>query len=551
MLSGQVAASSVSLVGGQNKKDAGETALFDLLSTSFGQGEANGGGFSNHLTQLLQTATPRADVAPRVAPADKPVPAPQAAPAQAVAQPKPDAPQTDSAPAQAPEANTSANVTTQDNYDPADHTQATQTLNDATKALKEATKALDDALKEGVSTGEALAALVVAVAQAVQTVQTALEPFQAANIPPSAAPRVQNVLATANQVLTQLQQWVATPQPVAEGTQSTPQQSFADALQTLLGNDSGPVDVQDVVRDLAAQVAAVKNLLTNLRAAAPVQQLAAAHKSAAESAVQTQTQIQGAPSAQPQQITQTAAPADVSAPQAVTAAQAPQSPQAPAQVSAPAPIDVPDVVAKPQAVQQASAVAAPVAVLTSEDAGGKTSGGNQQFAGSQSESPKAQAANAAGAQRSHPLSFEQHIRGASGAKVVEQIQVQMKSAMKDGVSRITVKLDPAELGEVEIKMEIGATGKAGVVISCDRPQTLELLQRDAKQLQQMLTDLGLSADSDSLSFNLRGGDQQQSQQQNYKPNKYSPLSDEFEEEVAAIVPTQTTVALRSGVNIKV
>ena len=41
------------------------------------------------------------------------------------------------------------------------------------------------------------------------------------------------------------------------------------------------------------------------------------------------------------------------------------------------------------------------------------------------------------------------------------------------------------------------------VVNVERPETLELLQRDAAGLRQALQDAGLSTDSNSLSFNLR------------------------------------------------
>jgi flagellar hook-length control protein FliK len=44
----------------------------------------------------------------------------------------------------------------------------------------------------------------------------------------------------------------------------------------------------------------------------------------------------------------------------------------------------------------------------------------------------------------------------------------------------------------------------------DRPATLDLLQRDARNLERILQDAGLQTDSGSLSFSLRnsGGDAQ-------------------------------------------
>jgi len=93
---------------------------------------------------------------------------------------------------------------------------------------------------------------------------------------------------------------------------------------------------------------------------------------------------------------------------------------------------------------------------------------------------------------------------AAALPVAEQVAVKITKALSDGVDRISVKLNPAELGQIEVRMEIGPDGKFNAVFAADRPQTLELLQRDARELARSLQDAGLRADSGSLSFNLRG-----------------------------------------------
>ena len=93
--------------------------------------------------------------------------------------------------------------------------------------------------------------------------------------------------------------------------------------------------------------------------------------------------------------------------------------------------------------------------------------------------------------------------------VVEQVAVRINKAISDGVDRITVKLNPADLGQIDIRMEIGPDGKFNAVFAADRPQTVELLQRDARELARSLQDAGLRTDAGSLSFNLRGQNQGQ------------------------------------------
>lgn len=85
----------------------------------------------------------------------------------------------------------------------------------------------------------------------------------------------------------------------------------------------------------------------------------------------------------------------------------------------------------------------------------------------------------------------------------EQVAVQIKKGVAEGADKISIKLDPGNLGKVEIKLEIGHDGRLMAVISADKPDTLLMLQRDASQLEQSLRDSGLKTDQQSLSFTLR------------------------------------------------
>ncbi len=96
--------------------------------------------------------------------------------------------------------------------------------------------------------------------------------------------------------------------------------------------------------------------------------------------------------------------------------------------------------------------------------------------------------------------------------VVEQVAINLGQAAKNGVERIQIQLQPADLGAIEVKLSVSHEGRVEVVVSADRSDTLNLLQQDAGNLAQALRDAGLQADSSSLSFNLRGGPQQSFQQ---------------------------------------
>src|SRR3546814_7827105 len=73
-------------------------------------------------------------------------------------------------------------------------------------------------------------------------------------------------------------------------------------------------------------------------------------------------------------------------------------------------------------------------------------------------------------------------------------------------------LHPAELGRIEVKLENASDGTLRAVISAERTETLDLLQRDARGLERALQEAGVKTDSGSLSFNLRGQGQNHEQQ---------------------------------------
>jgi flagellar hook-length control protein FliK len=111
-------------------------------------------------------------------------------------------------------------------------------------------------------------------------------------------------------------------------------------------------------------------------------------------------------------------------------------------------------------------------------------------------------------------SFADSLTAARGSRtaanpLVAQVAVHVAKAVSEGNDRITIKLSPADLGRIDVRLDIGTDGRIQAVFAADKPGTVEMLQRDARELERSLQDAGLRADSGSLSFNLRGEQQQQ------------------------------------------
>ncbi|MCJ2144562.1 flagellar hook-length control protein FliK [Methylobacterium sp. E-066] len=73
-----------------------------------------------------------------------------------------------------------------------------------------------------------------------------------------------------------------------------------------------------------------------------------------------------------------------------------------------------------------------------------------------------------------------------------------------GSSEFQIRLDPAELGRIDVKLEIDkARGTVTTHLVVERPETLAMLQRDAGQLQQALSQAGLDPSAGGLNLSLR------------------------------------------------
>ncbi|HWU56975.1 MAG TPA: flagellar hook-length control protein FliK, partial [Rhizomicrobium sp.] len=90
------------------------------------------------------------------------------------------------------------------------------------------------------------------------------------------------------------------------------------------------------------------------------------------------------------------------------------------------------------------------------------------------------------------------------------LAVAIAGKSQSGAKQFDIRLDPPELGRVEVRLSIDATGKASAHLSADQPQTLSLLQKDAPVLTRALRDAGLDVSQDGLNFSLR----QQAENQN-------------------------------------
>ncbi|MFQ5785757.1 MAG: flagellar hook-length control protein FliK [Alphaproteobacteria bacterium] len=107
-------------------------------------------------------------------------------------------------------------------------------------------------------------------------------------------------------------------------------------------------------------------------------------------------------------------------------------------------------------------------------------------------------------QQSHTPVHNTHAGAHTPQAPTDQVAVRLRAGLSRGADHISIRLKPAALGHVDIKLHVAGNGHVSAAVTVDRPDTLDLLQRDARALERALQDAGLRTDSNSLSFNLRG-----------------------------------------------
>lgn len=94
---------------------------------------------------------------------------------------------------------------------------------------------------------------------------------------------------------------------------------------------------------------------------------------------------------------------------------------------------------------------------------------------------------------------------------VEGLAVEIATRAKGGATRFDIRLDPAELGRIDVRIDVDRHGQVTSHLTVEKPETLQMLRQDQTQLQRALDDAGLKTGDGGLQFSLR--DQSSSGQQ--------------------------------------
>ncbi|HEV7289515.1 flagellar hook-length control protein FliK [Sphingomonas sp.] len=114
---------------------------------------------------------------------------------------------------------------------------------------------------------------------------------------------------------------------------------------------------------------------------------------------------------------------------------------------------------------------------------------------------------------------------------------------------LVIRLDPAELGKIEVRLRMDEARQLSAEVTADQPATLDLLRRDSDNLTRALNDAGFRADDQSLRFDSRGfgqSDQQAQQGRRIASRAYLPDDDAA---TAQSIPTPVQVRSSGRVDL--
>jgi flagellar hook-length control protein FliK len=139
-----------------------------------------------------------------------------------------------------------------------------------------------------------------------------------------------------------------------------------------------------------------------------------------------------------------------------------------------------------------------------------------------------------------------------------QFAFEMVRQVHQGLSRFAIRLDPPELGRVDVRMHVDPSGGVTARLTVDRSETLDLFQRDQRTLERALQQAGLDSQRTTLEFSLRqnhnpfagmaGGDQRRPDIP-MAPARFASGGDDDIASLAAITTLYRGTASAGGVNL--
>ena len=106
----------------------------------------------------------------------------------------------------------------------------------------------------------------------------------------------------------------------------------------------------------------------------------------------------------------------------------------------------------------------------------------------------------------------------------QALAAQISKFAGKGETRFEIRLDPANLGKVDVRLTIGSDGQTRAHLFVEKSETLDFLMRDQRMLERSLQQSGLTLDKDGMNFSLM--DQQGRGQQMYQEQQSDLFGDD-------------------------
>lgn len=134
-----------------------------------------------------------------------------------------------------------------------------------------------------------------------------------------------------------------------------------------------------------------------------------------------------------------------------------------------------------------------------------------------------------------------------------QLAFELVRQVNDGNTRFQMRLDPPELGRIDVKLDIDSTGQVNARLTVERAETLDLMQRDQRGLERALQQAGLDSSKTNLEFSLKqspfGGGNQQGQDGSGRQPRFGSDTADAEDMPPPTINLYRGSLTASGVNI--
>ncbi|NWG23849.1 MAG: flagellar hook-length control protein FliK [Pseudorhodoplanes sp.] len=134
---------------------------------------------------------------------------------------------------------------------------------------------------------------------------------------------------------------------------------------------------------------------------------------------------------------------------------------------------------------------------------------------------------------------------------VAAVPVEIAAQARAGKTSFEIRLDPPELGRIDVRLDIDHDGKVTSRLTVERAETLDVLRRDAHSIERALNDAGLKTSDNSLQFSLRDqGHAQRDRDDTARAERLAMAETELAAQSAAPIYNRLA-GLGSGLDIRV